>query len=380
MTRLISNGNMFQAVKVDGYRGLSGYDIGDLGRVNLLVGRNNSGKTSVLEALYLLGSDGDPAALWRICNRRGERLVEDRRSSRRSEVDVSHLFTGHELSVGQSFSVLGTNASASQQVTVAVDDLPDSEGKDTADLLTDLDEDSVSWRPVALKIRSTALKRQQSIPLSRQGGLDLDAAEFAARRRNSVDREAATNVHFISTESFNGNELIRHWDRIQLTPNEALVLQALRFVDASIEDIRSFGNGSLYGPRGGFIVKRKGEPVPFPLGSLGDGAWRMLTLAIVLTQCAGGMLFIDEIDTGLHYTVMADMWRLIHAASRQFDVQVFASTHSYDCVHSLSTICQAADGIGDEVTIQRIESNRPIAIPFSEAEIRTAAERQIEIR
>jgi predicted ATPase len=82
--------------------------------------------------------------------------------------------------------------------------------------------------------------------------------------------------------------------------------------------------------------------VPFPLGSLGDGAWRMLTLAIVLTQCVGGMLFIDEIDTGLHYTVMADMWRLIHAASRQFDVQVFASTHSYDCVHSLATICQSS--------------------------------------
>lgn len=106
----------------------------------------------------------------------------------------------------------------------------------------------------------------------------------------------------------------------------------------------------------------------------------MLTLAIVLTQCVGGMLFIDEIDTGLHYTVMADMWRLIHAASRQFDVQVFASTHSYDCVHSLATICQSTDDVSDEVSIQRIESGRSDSIPFSESEIRTAAERRIEIR
>jgi hypothetical protein len=288
------------------------------------------------------------------------------------------LFTGHELKVGKSFSVAGWNASSSQEVTVAVDDLPERDSEEEPDLLSDTD--ALSDRRVALKIKSTALRSQQAIRLSRQGGLDLAAAEFASRRGTIANREAATNVHFISTESLNGNELIRHWDRIQLTPDEALVLQALRFVDGSIEDIRSFGSGSIYGPRGGFIVKRKGEPVPFPLGSLGDGAWRMLTLAIVLTQCAASMLFIDEIDTGLHYTVMADMWRLIQAASKQFDVQVFASTHSYDCVHSLATICRSADGVGDEVSIQRIEAGRSASIPFSEAEIRTAAERQIEIR
>ena len=202
----------------------------------------------------------------------------------------------------------------------------------------------------------------------------------ALRRVNRPNSEIPTNVQFISTDSLSGNELIRHWDRIQLTADETLVLQALRFVDDSIEHIRSFGAGSIYGPRGGFIVKRKGEATPFPLGSLGDGAWRMLTLAIVLTQCAGGMLFIDEVDTGLHYTVMADMWHMIHAAAKQFDVQVFASTHSYDCVQSLSAICQAHEGIGAEVSLQRIEVSKPMSIPFSEAEIKIAAERNIEIR
>jgi AAA15 family ATPase/GTPase len=92
------------------------------------------------------------------------------------------------------------------------------------------------------------------------------------------------------------------------------------------------------------------------------------------------MLFIDEIDTGLHFTVMTDMWRLVHAASKQFDIQVFASTHSYDCVHSLSAICRAETFADGDVTIQRIEADKPVATSFSEAEIRTAADRQIEIR
>jgi hypothetical protein len=369
---------MYRSVRVRNYRGFSRYEMRDLGRVNLLVGKNNSGKTSVLEALYVLGSGGDPAALWRICNRRGERFVDDGRLRGRSEADISHLFSGHELLVGQSFSVDGVNSVAEQGVTVSVEDRPERGRDDDADLLRD--EEASPPRLMSLKIRSSALRRQQEVPLSRQGGLEQDLAEFASRRAGRPNRESAANVHFISTESFTGTELIRHWDRIQLTSDETLVVQALRFVDKSIEHVRSFGIGSVHGPRGGFIVKRHGDLLPVPLGSLGDGAWRMLTLAIVLTQSAGGMLFIDEVDTGLHHTVMADMWRLIYAAAKQFDVQVFASTHSYDCVHSLSTICPAGDSAGEEVTIQRIEANKSMATPFSEAEIQVAAERNIEIR
>ena len=371
---------MFRSVQVSGYRGFSRYEMRDLGRVNLLVGKNNSGKTSVLEALYVLGSDGDPAALWRICNRRGERLIDQNPFAPNQEADVSHLFMGHDLAEGQSFRVEGKNSSANRVVTISVKETQDrGRPEEGPDLLGD--EEALKGHRMMLQIRSSTFPGQQAVLLSRQGGLRDDAAEFARRRgRGRANTERSANVHFISTDSLHGNDLIRHWDRIQLTADEALVLQALRFIDHSIEHIRSYGAGSVHGPRGGFIVKRRGDAVPVPLGSLGDGAWRMLTLAVILTQCAGGMLFIDEIDTGLHYTVMADMWRLIHASAKQFNVQVFASTHSYDCVQSLSTICRSDDEAAGEVSIQRIEANKSVAIAFSEAEIQTAAERHIEIR
>jgi hypothetical protein len=370
---------MFNAIQIMGYRGLPQYQLRDLGRVNLLVGKNNSGKTSVLEAAYVLGAAGEPMALWRICDRRGERLIgETDRLPRRAEVDISHLFTGHDLVAGRSFSVEGQNRADRQVVTVSVDELPEAAGDEEPELI--LPEEGLSQRQMSLRIRSSTLRRQQQISLTRQGGLELRRAELASSTTSPSNRDRIANVHFVSTDSLAGNELIRHWDRIQLTPDESLVLQALRFVDDSIEQIRSFGAGSAFGPRGGFIVKRRGERSPIPLGSLGDGAWHMLTLAIILTQCAGGMLFIDEIDTGLHFTVMTDMWRLVHAASKQFDIQVFASTHSYDCVHSLSAICRAETFADGDVTIQRIEADKPVATSFSEAEIRTAADRQIEIR
>jgi hypothetical protein len=68
---------MIQSIEIKGYRGFSHFEIGGLGRVNLLVGKNNSGKTSVLEVLNLLESGGDPNVLWRIVSRRGERIFID---------------------------------------------------------------------------------------------------------------------------------------------------------------------------------------------------------------------------------------------------------------------------------------------------------------
>src|SRR6266704_3252060 len=65
---------MISAIQIRGYRAFHDFEMGSLGRINLLVGTNNSGKTSVLEAIYLLISRGDPLALWQIVWRRGERL------------------------------------------------------------------------------------------------------------------------------------------------------------------------------------------------------------------------------------------------------------------------------------------------------------------
>ena len=72
---------------------------------------------------------------------------------------------------------------------------------------------------------------------------------------------------------------------------------------------------------------------------MGDGMWRIMAMAISLAQCKDGFLLIDEIDTGLHYSVMTDMWKLIYRSALDLSVQVFASTHSNDCIRSLAEFC-----------------------------------------
>ena len=172
------------------------------------------------------------------------------------------------------------------------------------------------------------------------------------------------------------------WDKVALTPSEGLVLQALQFLDPDIERIAAQAvSGPYYSSqsRGGFIIKRRGWEQPVPIGTMGDGMWRMLAMAISITQCRGGVLLVDEIDTGLHYTVMSQMWKLIFNAARELDVQIFATTHSYDCVYSLAQICSQREA-GESVTVQRIDPGERRAVPYDEDDRTVAVRREIEVR
>ena len=107
--------------------------------------------------------------------------------------------------------------------------------------------------------------------------------------------------------------------------------------------------------------------------------WRMLGLALALAKAKGGVLLVDEIDTGLHYSVMENMWRMVSERAAALAVQVFATTHSRDCYESLAAILQPGS-LPSEVTIQRIDPSRGQAVRFSNDDIVAAAERGIEVR
>ena len=124
-------------------------------------------------------------------------------------------------------------------------------------------------------------------------------------------------------------------------------------------------------------VKFREVADPVPIGSMGDGMWRILGLALSIARASGGVLLVDEIDTGLHYSVMEDVWRMVSERASALAVQVFATTHSRDCYESLAAV--AKSDVGD-VTIQRIEKSRGEAVRFSKSAIVAAAERNIEVR
>ena len=370
---------MISSIQIDGYRGFERFEMADLGRINLLVGANNCGKTSVLEALHLLTSRGDPLALWQLLWRRGERIpgvANPRRPE--AELDVCHLFTGHETHAGSKIIISAKNQSPERMLSIVVGELG---VKERSELAGSGDHGPIPSR-LALHLRGTPSPPIPTIPLTRSGGISTDTLDITPRRPRRRTTEENPS-QFITTESLDSDDLVSLWDKVALTPNEDLVLRALRFLDPGIQRIASQATTQGYYAafRGGFIIKRRGHEHPIPIGSMGDGMWRMMAMAIAITQCKGGVLLVDEIDTGLHYTVMSDMWKLIFGAARELDVQVFATTHSSDCIKSLSEACMGElFDAGNKVTVQRIESGKSLAVPYTQSEIAMATERMIEVR
>ena len=200
-------------------------------------------------------------------------------------------------------------------------------------------------------------------------------------RRNG---RGAENL-FIPTASLSISEITSLFEDTVLTPEEELVIESLRTIEPTIERLATVGIDRRYfpgyfGSRGGIMVKCTGVSSRIPIGSLGDGIWCMLGLVLALVRSEGGVVFIDEIDTGLHFTVMADMWKLVAETAKRLNVQVFATTHNSDCWTSLATLARDTVSSESEVTIQRIERGKQQAIAFTEQEIVIAASRGIEVR
>jgi len=373
---------MINEFSIDGYRGFEALAIKGLSRVNLFVGANNSGKTSVLEALYLLASNGDPQSLWRVTTGRGETQLQNtfpQRTTIQPEIEVNHLFYGHALGRDTAFRLEAMNGDSPTTIEFYI---VDAQPSDNPQLFATIANDvGVSIGPsMALRV-STLHPSISNIPLTSRGTIRQDTFQLLMNMSINIPRSnpsAFINSLYVSNSSLAAPELNSMWGNIALTEDEDRVIQALKFLDPLIERIAPSSPGPVFfqssQQRGGFQVKMANLERPIPIGTLGDGTWRMLALAISLTQARNGILLIDEIDTGLHYSVMGNMWQIISKAAEAFNIQVFATTHSSDCIKSLASI------ESENASIQRLERGNKKTIHYSKKEIITAAEYNLEVR
>lgn len=373
---------MINSINIKGYRAFRNFSMSGLGRVNLLVGKNNAGKSTLLEALSLLFSGTNLTALWQILAKRGEQPVLDLQAGRpiQQEVDVTHVFTGHQTNLGSKFSIstFTTNQKTDRSVTY---ELVEAKPEESPILFNMITSQEPVGAPIALKITVPGTDKIIPIPLTQRGSLRNDVYQQALNLMRPTQPQSEI-AQYLTTESLNFQQLQFLWNAITLKPEEKHVVEALMFIDSSIERIAPIIGqpffGGLINNRGGFIIKRRGEE-PIPIGSLGDGIWRMLALAVTLSRTKNGVILIDEIDTGLHYTVMEKMWSFVNDVSKKFNTQVFATTHSHDCIQALAKICSESED-SKEISIQRIELEKENAVPYSESEIKTAARQKIEMR
>jgi len=364
---------MIENVTINNYRSFRRLRAEGLTRVNLFVGRNNVGKTSLLDALDLYVQRATPEALWRASDRRREsRYVEGgdaeaTGSWHEGVLDLRLLIHGRELKAGVGLSIEGDDGS----LRCTVEKGPNGQGKTSSSVLSYRAVPELSGHEDGLTIPLAGTRLAWSLHRFR---------DFSGNAWTRDDAGADAPVRFLGTFADPVSQLSADWNSIALTDGEDAVVRALRTLEPEIERIAYLGGGGVSLDPQGFVVTFGKAKTRVPIGSLGDGIKRILAVTVNAVTASGGALFVDEIDTGLHHSAMLSMWRSLVSVAHAQNVQVFATTHSLDCVYALGQLVAEGAETSSAVALHRIERDEERTVRYSGAEIAAAARSGMEVR
>ncbi len=358
---------MFSRIELTGFRGFESYRLNDLRRVNLLVGKNNSGKTSVLEALHLLAANGNPRTFDEIA---GSRTGRSNWARGRGDpvIDIAPFFFGHRISL-HSKSFVETDAG---NLFMEVVPLTDEEQVRYSDIGSERwEEEKFDFLEFGLSISTDGeLKNAPSFPVNETG---LMAWHSLVGRRKPISPRI--NSRLVSSKSIDARDMRPMWDNMLRINREDRIVHTIQALQPDIFELHF-----LSGPPPEVLLTLRDSKQRTPLHSFGDGTRRFLGLSLLLANLEDGLLLVDEIDTGLHWTVMEDLWRLVIRAARGGNVQVFATTHSYDCIKGLASLLEREPELSEEVSLQKLERRLDEAVAFRGEQIPIAIDHNIELR
>lgn len=376
------------SLKIEGFRAFESLVIRDLSDVNLLVGRNNVGKTSVLEALQLYFSQGERQRYPDLLVARSEYSLKRMRDALPNDyppLAFEALFFGRPKLPDSKpvFRIGPVDPTSAPTLEVSFAWLrevrEDAEGVTRVQLVeVPTDYELLDLLP-GLQIRFG--ERHLLVLLSR---LDR-AASLRGRLRDSPLGDTSDALVFLPSTGLDRTEIGRIWDTVALTEDEDEVIRALRVVSNLIEKLVLVQSpasrlSERTAPDRIMMVKLAHFQDPVPFMSLGEGINHFLGIFLALIKARGGVILIDEVENGIHYSVQPALWKLIFKQAAAWNIQVFATTHSWDCVEGFQIA--ASDQSRVSASLFRLESRdgKIEAIPFSPEEVEIARRESIEVR
>jgi hypothetical protein len=241
----------------------------------------------------------------------------------------------------------------------------------------------------------------QALLVTRNGRsitINLDAS--LPRYRASPDMPGTIQCSIVPTYFVTADELALEWDKLVFSDDAEFVKTALRIISPEFDDIAFVVNGEPafinrsyarnFSVQSGTIhrsamVKMTDSPRAVPLNSLGDGMVRVLQLALKIFPAKGGILLIDEFENGLHFSVQQQVWSLIFEISQKLGIQVFATTHSWDCIESFARTANsspAVEGVLFRVgrSVKKSDYGQLIATLFDREALWNITQADVEVR
>lgn len=376
---------LLSSLHIQGFRAFQDLQVPYLGRVNLIVGKNNVGKTTLLEALkmYAAGT-GALMEMGLLLARRQEIQRIPPNEERSYSFDLQRAFFTASKDAPQGKRVMSIGPMGLKEQTLVI---------------------RLGWRWRAFA-RAEGAEAPRPLPVFSEQPPDgheeeeVEEAvriEFSARTGHTVtlpslldsfsrswrmrakENEGVHTCHYVPARGLERLEIGKLWDAIVLTAQEQQVLQALQIIAPDVERISLIDDPHEHrGERLALVLKRF-NTIPEPLSSMGDGMNRVFELALGLVNSRAGIFLVDEFENGVHYSAQEQLWRFVFEASNALGVQIFATTHSWDCIEAFQRAASAHKEAGALIRLA-LHDEQVRANVFNERDLEILTRESIEVR
>lgn len=345
--------NVFDNISVNRYRGIKAAEVKDFRRINVFFGKNNCGKSSLLESIFLLTGQSNPILPLSVNAFRGY-------SSLQSVDDVRLNFYNLESDTPITLSSNGKNA---RHLSIS---LIQSVSK-TIDVKSLLDTNSQSSE------QYFGLKLSFDDNCSSEVIIKKDG-EDKAKVNVSKQYKEAVIAEMLPARLSIGDIVAKRMNNIIKEKKKENVLSVLRVMEPRLVDIVVVDNT---------VLVDIGSEHFLPLNVMGDGMTKILMNIIAIYECANGVALIDEVDNGLHFSMMELLWKAMIAAAQENNVQLFVSTHNLDSIKGLNRVMQSGAYDLDIISAYKLVKSKESvlnALRYDADTLNYMIEQEIEVR
>jgi AAA15 family ATPase/GTPase len=352
---------MFKSITIKNFRGIKELTIDDFKQVNLFVGANNSGKTSVLEALFIALNPNNPG-LFNIANiQRGLLEVKPNQPKQthinayESSLKVLFHNLNFELpiSIQSSFISLKEEREIYIKPIISTGSLSEIDGNISSAASTEIKE---RWAGLDFEFSCTGLDRknkQEFFKFRSQALLTAFNSTVAANQMlEGIGVKSEQNNEYVNklnenkikqrtgrfiSHNFGSTSLLdieSQFNKIKQKKKKNEFVKILQKIEPKIQDI-DFTDS--------FIIDI-GLTEMIRLETLGQGTVKLFALACMLIadeqNIVDGVLFIDELENGFHHSSQKTVWDFLFKLAEEKNIQIFATTHSEDCVKAFTGVAE----------------------------------------
>ncbi len=334
----------------------------DLAPVNIITGSNNVGKTSILEALFLLLAGHDPKKVMTINALRGLRTV------RLGDEVWQYIFRGMDSS-SPIYLQMKDDRLATSSLTIS-----------QQPSLSLSEEDSVIESSTGQQeIRSSSGTHTLSYRFESSDGPSHILNMRADLGDVRVDRfvpPAFPDSFFLTPTNMDTKNMVTRFSGIKQRRDDEDLVRALRVLEPELTRLEI-----SYIPEIVNIVADIGLESMIPIQMLGGGFNHVLNVLSTVAEAKNGVTLVDDLDFGLHHTVLEKFWHSLLETSLKYNSQIVGTTQSRECIAALARAIRNLED-GSRVRLHRVDrvGDDTKVVTYEAGDIEAAVSMDVEVR